>query len=104
MQNLSYQKAVALLSFLIFATLWNGCGPKQVRDNRPVFEVARPIVTDTFYFREFVANINAISYVEVRSRVKGYVEKIHVDEFIRDISPFEGLDRIRSELPLSWRT
>lgn len=69
-----------ILFFYAALVLWSACTSQEQLDNRPVFEVAKPIVTDTFYFREFVANINAVSYVEVRSRVKGYVEKMHVDE------------------------
>jgi membrane fusion protein, multidrug efflux system len=54
----------------------------QVKTPEPpeAFEVVHPLVVDTFLYREFVCNIASVRYVEVRSRVKGYLEKIHVDE------------------------
>lgn len=43
-------------------------------------EVVRPIVKDTSYDNEYVAEIQSVKYVEVRSKVKGFIEKIYVDE------------------------
>ena len=43
-------------------------------------EVINPVVKDTSYDSEYVAEIQSVKYVEVRSRIKGHVEKIHVDE------------------------
>lgn len=44
------------------------------------FYVTHPIVTDTIYTSEYVADIHSLQNVELRARVKGYIEKIHVDE------------------------
>ncbi|AMK77053.1 MULTISPECIES: efflux RND transporter periplasmic adaptor subunit [Methylomonas] len=43
-------------------------------------EVINPIVKDTSYDNEYVAEIQSVKYVEVRSRIKGHIEKIHIDE------------------------
>lgn len=43
-------------------------------------EVVNPILKDTAYSNEYVAEIQSVKYVEVRSKVKGYIEKIYVDE------------------------
>jgi membrane fusion protein (multidrug efflux system) len=43
-------------------------------------EVIHPIVKDTTYSREYVAEIHSVKHVEVRSKIKGYIERIHVDE------------------------
>lgn len=43
-------------------------------------QVVTPLVKDTSYSREYVAEIQSVKYVEVRSKVKGYIEKIYVDE------------------------
>ncbi|MBM4208060.1 MAG: efflux RND transporter periplasmic adaptor subunit [Gammaproteobacteria bacterium] len=44
------------------------------------YEVVSPLVQDMPYSHEYVAEIHSVKYVEVRSRVKGYIEKIYVDE------------------------
>ncbi|MCK6693674.1 MAG: efflux RND transporter periplasmic adaptor subunit [Thermoanaerobaculia bacterium] len=45
-----------------------------------VFPVTRPIVLDTVFTREYVADIQSMQHVEIRARVNGFLEKIHVDE------------------------
>jgi RND family efflux transporter MFP subunit len=44
------------------------------------FAVLNPIVLDTTYVNEYIADIRASQHVEIRNRVKGYIEKINVDE------------------------
>jgi RND family efflux transporter MFP subunit len=49
-------------------------------DTLESFPVVQPILLDTTYQVDYVADITAITNVEIRSRVKGYLEKIHIDE------------------------
>lgn len=44
------------------------------------FHVVNPLTIDTLYQQEYVADIQAVQRVELRARVQGYLEKIHVDE------------------------
>jgi membrane fusion protein (multidrug efflux system) len=44
------------------------------------FTVTSPIVVDTFLHNDYVAEINAVQNVEIRARMKGYLEKIYIDE------------------------
>jgi membrane fusion protein (multidrug efflux system) len=44
------------------------------------YTVINPIQADSTYTEEYVAEIQAIQNVELRARVKGFVEKIYVDE------------------------
>jgi RND family efflux transporter MFP subunit len=44
------------------------------------FPVTSPAVVDTVFSREYVAEIQSIQNVELRARVRGFIEKIHVDE------------------------
>ena len=44
------------------------------------FPVTSPLVIDTTYFKEYVAEIHSVQNVEIRARVKGYIEQIYVDE------------------------
>lgn len=43
-------------------------------------EVSTPISLDTIIHQEFVADIHAVQNVEIRARVKGYLDRILVDE------------------------
>jgi membrane fusion protein (multidrug efflux system) len=44
------------------------------------FPIINPIVMDTVYTNEYVADIHSVQNVEIRARVSGYIESIHVDE------------------------
>lgn len=44
------------------------------------FKVVNPHVLDTVFIKEYVADIHSLRNVEIRTRVKGFIEKIHVDE------------------------
>lgn len=61
--------------------LLSSCGNKDVKNAQlESFAVSKVIQVDTIFSKEFVADIQAIKNVEIRSRVKGFIEKIHVDE------------------------
>ncbi len=50
---------------------------KEITENYPV---TSPIVIDTTLSTDYVAEINAVQNVEIRARVKGYLDKIYIDE------------------------
>lgn len=43
-------------------------------------KVIHPIIADTTYLTEYVAEINSVQNIEIRSRVRGYIQQILVDE------------------------
>lgn len=44
------------------------------------YPVIQPITIDTVYHTDYVSDINSVKNVEIRARVKGYIESIHIDE------------------------
>lgn len=61
--------------------LFTGCTSQNEKNKKQdKFPVTNPIVVDTLYSKEYVADIHAIKNVEVRARVHGQIEKILVDE------------------------
>jgi membrane fusion protein (multidrug efflux system) len=44
------------------------------------FPVTSPLAMDTTYTSEYVAEIQSLQNVEIRAKIKGYIEKIYVDE------------------------
>lgn len=51
---------------------------KQVKTER--YPVIQPVVTDTLYAKDYVTDIQAVQYVEIRTRIEGYLDHIYVDE------------------------
>lgn len=56
------------------------CSTNTKTETENKFQVIHPLVMDTSYQTEYVAEINALQNVEVRTRIKGFVENIYVDE------------------------
>lgn len=46
----------------------------------PTFQVIHPRIADTLFTKEYIADIHSLQNVEIRTRIKGFIEKIHVDE------------------------
>jgi len=49
-------------------------------ENKEKFLVTTPITIDTTITQEYVADIQAVQNVEIRAKVNGFIEKIHIDE------------------------
>ncbi|GAB4268246.1 MAG: efflux RND transporter periplasmic adaptor subunit [Methylomicrobium sp.] len=92
-------KSLSIL-LLTISLILTGCdSPTETAPRIESYPVTYPIVKDVTYSREYVGDIQSVNYVEMRSRVKGYLEKIHVDEgqnvrerqllFTLDTSEFE---------------
>jgi RND family efflux transporter MFP subunit len=70
--------AIPILALILLLV---SCDAAKTPENAvDTYEVVSPLVQDMPYSNEYVAEINSVKYVEVRSRVKGYIEKIYVDE------------------------
>lgn len=67
-------------SLALFLLLVSCDATKTPENTVDTYEVVNPLVLDMPYSNEYVAEIHSVKYVEVRSRVKGYIEKIYVDE------------------------
>lgn len=70
-------KAILLLAAV---TLVQACKNESEESEQSEYPVTSPVVKDTSYHVDYVADIHSFQNVEIRARVKGYIEKIHVDE------------------------
>ncbi len=59
---------------------WVGCQSPETREAALTFPVAHPQVTSTFVEREYVGKVEAVRHVEFRSRLRGFIEAVGVDE------------------------
>lgn len=67
--------------FLAFCLTVSSCTTtEEIEKKTDSHEVTNPLLKDAAYSGEYVAEIQAVKYVEVRSKIKGYIEKTHVDE------------------------
>jgi RND family efflux transporter MFP subunit len=53
---------------------------KESKTEAGKFPVTSPLAMDTTYTSEYVAEIQSLQNVEIRAKIKGYIEKIYVDE------------------------
>lgn len=74
--------AAKLLACSIVILLWAACSNKDGNAAKKTenYEVVHPLIVDTTSYKEYVADIQSVRNVELRSRVKGFVEKVYVDE------------------------
>lgn len=75
------RKSAILIALAGASALFGACSSKK-KENKTVenFQVATPLVADTSVVKDYVAEIQALQNVELRSRVKGYLDKVNVDE------------------------
>src|SRR5690348_7286375 len=69
--------------FISFLISLSGCGPKVASTEQDEAEVFPVTLVDTMNVETdvmFVADINAVQFVEIRARINGYLEAILVDE------------------------
>jgi RND family efflux transporter MFP subunit len=65
------------VSLLLLVSCNRSENAEQPRESFPVTSL---IKVDTFSYTDYVAELHALQNVEIRARVTGYLEKIHVDE------------------------
>lgn len=53
---------------------------QEISPSKDNYKVISPVLVDTHYYKEYAADLQAVQYVEVRSHIRGMIEKIHVDE------------------------
>lgn len=53
---------------------------KKNKEEISKFKVVNPLLTDTLSVHEYIADIQSLQNVEIRTKINGYLEKIHVDE------------------------
>ncbi len=69
------------LATLSIVILISSCKPKVIeKKEAPQLPVTSPLIMDTSFNVEYIAEIESVQNIEVRAKVKGYLEKINVDE------------------------
>lgn len=79
-QTTSAAVYLLLCAALPFTMLSCASTEKKTTKKTEKFQVIKPMLVDTVYQEEYVAEIHALQNVEIRTRVKGFIENIHIDE------------------------
>jgi membrane fusion protein (multidrug efflux system) len=69
-----------LLLVLTVLSLSACSSKKETKESIGKFTITSPLVTDTSFTKEYVSEIQSLQNVEIRGKVKGFIEKIYVDE------------------------
>ncbi len=81
--NLNSGRVRLKFAVVFVVAMVTACESKRegVKSEKPkILPVTNVVVRDTNLFREYVADIQAVQNVELRARVQGFLESIHVDE------------------------
>jgi len=74
-------KRILMVISLCALLLHTGCESKKEEKEEEVdYLVTSPLLKDTLVTKEYVAQIHAISHIELRALEKGYLQNIYVDE------------------------
>ena len=72
---------IVLLLCLVALVSLSACHSKpEQKSEAGKYPVTTPFVMDTAFTKEYVADIQSLQNIEIRAKVKGYIESIHVDE------------------------
>lgn len=69
-----------LISFIVLATFSSCKEKKEEKKEAAQLPVTTPLIMDTSFTTEYIAEIESVQNIEVRAKVKGYLETINVDE------------------------
>ena len=80
--DFNVRNRITILILTLFVDLFiTACSSdKEESSSQEKFPVTNPILRDTLFTSEYVADIQSIQNVEIRARVRGYMEAIHADE------------------------
>src|ERR1700746_3093373 len=73
-------KRILIIAGLVAFTQTGCKSGKEEKEEEVKFSVTSPLKKDTTIIRNYVCQIHAIQHIELRSRERGYLQEIFVDE------------------------
>jgi membrane fusion protein (multidrug efflux system) len=74
------KKNLFILSLVFYVTFFACTAKKEEKTETGKYTVTSPVLMDTSFTKEFVAQIQSLQNIEIRAKVKGFIETINVDE------------------------
>jgi membrane fusion protein (multidrug efflux system) len=70
-----------LLIILAFSLFGTACSSKkESKKENGKYNATTPLLLDTLFTKEYVSEIQSVQNIEIRAKVKGFIESINVDE------------------------
>jgi RND family efflux transporter MFP subunit len=77
----SLANLLRMVTLCVLSSYFVACNTKtEILNEVEKYTTFKPLVADSAYTQEYVAEIQSIQHVELRARVQGYIDKLHVDE------------------------
>ncbi len=76
----STNKMVMLIGISALVYLTSCSSNEEEKSEEGIYTITSPITVDTSFAKEYVAQIQSLQNIEIKAMVKGYLEKINVDE------------------------
>lgn len=73
-------KSILQISFAIAVILTACTSKKEEKGEEGTYTITSPVLMDTSFTKEYVAQIQSLQNIEIRAKVEGYLESINVDE------------------------
>jgi membrane fusion protein (multidrug efflux system) len=77
---MKFKTVIVLCGYLLLTACSTENNPAKTEKTIESHKISTPLIKDAHYSHEYVTDIHSVKYVEVRSRVKGYLEHSYVDE------------------------
>lgn len=74
------KKNLFILSLVFYVTFFACTAKKEEKTETGKYTVTSPVLMDTSFTKEYVAQIQSLQNIEIRAKVKGFIETINVDE------------------------
>jgi membrane fusion protein, multidrug efflux system len=74
------KKNLFTLGFVFYVTFSACTVKKEEKTETGKYTVTSPVLMDTSFTKEYVAQIQSLQNIEIRAKVKGFIETINVDE------------------------
>lgn len=73
-------RTTSILFIALFGLIISSCSTEKADAKKERFPVTTPLVIDTNSHLDYVADIKAIKNIEIRAKVSGFLDHVHIDE------------------------
>ncbi len=74
-------RKISLFAIVLFVLLSQSCKHHDAgKKENSLYLVTRPLILDTVFAKDYIAQIQSVQNIEIRSQVKGFLQNIYVDE------------------------
>jgi membrane fusion protein (multidrug efflux system) len=73
-------RTISIFITALFGLFFSSCSTEKTEAKKEQFPVTTPLVIDTNSHLDYVAEIKAVKNIEIRAKVSGFLDRVHIDE------------------------